>query len=204
METTAMVLPSWLVWVVQPAGLGRNRPQRPAPPPVRIRRDGDEKPRSVAAAQVRALCGPIEGLVGSARRPPVLEELAAEIEAAAWELALEVVEEGLVDDQAPRCSGSGRLGQLGDMPTFIVRALARARSTRGRSECDPAVRSQRRPATTPASERRSACAARDRDRVPAPAARALARSSPAVRESSAQTRCSPSRQRLNATRRRAW
>ena len=53
------------------------------------------------------------------RESPALEELAAEIEASAWELALAVVEEGLVDDQIPSLQRLGRLGQLGDMPTFI-------------------------------------------------------------------------------------
>ncbi len=49
-----------------------------------------------------------------------LEELAAEIEAGAWDLALAAVEEGLRDDQLPSLQRLGRLGQLGDMPTFIA------------------------------------------------------------------------------------
>jgi len=49
-----------------------------------------------------------------------LEELAAEIQAAAWELSLAAVDEGLVDDQIPSLQRLGRLGQLGDIPTFIV------------------------------------------------------------------------------------
>jgi diguanylate cyclase (GGDEF)-like protein len=48
-----------------------------------------------------------------------LEELAAEIQASAWELGLATVEEGLLDDQIPSLQRLGRLGQLGDMPTFI-------------------------------------------------------------------------------------
>ena len=52
--------------------------------------------------------------------PPPLELLAAEIRAAAWELALATVEEGLLDDQIPSLQRLGRLGQLGDMPAFIV------------------------------------------------------------------------------------
>jgi diguanylate cyclase (GGDEF)-like protein len=51
--------------------------------------------------------------------PPALEELAAEIQASAWELALAAAEEGLLDDQIPSLQRLGRLGQLGDMPTFI-------------------------------------------------------------------------------------
>jgi diguanylate cyclase (GGDEF)-like protein len=51
---------------------------------------------------------------------PALEELASAIEATAWDLANAVVEEGLVDDQIPSLQRLGRLGQLGDMPTFIV------------------------------------------------------------------------------------
>ena len=67
--------------------------------------------------------------------PSVLKELAAEIEASAWELALAVVEEGLVDDQIPSLQRLGRLGQLGDMPTFICelsRELADPRPERMR------------------------------------------------------------------------
>jgi diguanylate cyclase (GGDEF)-like protein len=45
--------------------------------------------------------------------------LAAEIRASAWELALAAAEEGLLDDQIPSLQRLGRLGQLGDMPTFI-------------------------------------------------------------------------------------
>jgi len=47
-------------------------------------------------------------------------QLAADIEASAWELALATVEEGLLDDQVPSLQRLGRLGQLGDLPTFIV------------------------------------------------------------------------------------
>ena len=45
--------------------------------------------------------------------------LAAEIQASAWELALAAAEEGLLDDQIPSLQRLGRLGQLGDVPTFI-------------------------------------------------------------------------------------
>jgi diguanylate cyclase (GGDEF)-like protein len=58
---------------------------------------------------------------------PALEELSAEIQASAWDLALAVVDEGVADDQIPSLQRLGRLGQLGDMPTFIAelgRALA--------------------------------------------------------------------------------
>lgn len=59
--------------------------------------------------------------VVSTREPvPALEELAAAIQATAWDLALAVVDEGLLDDQIPSLQRLGRLGQLGDMPTFIV------------------------------------------------------------------------------------
>ena len=56
----------------------------------------------------------------STRESAALEELSAEIHASAWELALEVVDEGLLDDQVPSLQRLGRLGQLGDMPTFIA------------------------------------------------------------------------------------
>src|SRR3954468_23331129 len=49
----------------------------------------------------------------------MLEELAAAIHADAWQLALATVDEGLQDDQLPALQRLGRLGQLGDMPTFI-------------------------------------------------------------------------------------
>jgi diguanylate cyclase (GGDEF)-like protein len=47
-------------------------------------------------------------------------QLAADIQASAWELALATVDEGLVDDQIPSLQRLGRLGQLGDLPSFIV------------------------------------------------------------------------------------
>jgi diguanylate cyclase (GGDEF)-like protein len=49
-----------------------------------------------------------------------VERLAAEIREHAWELALEVVEEGLRDDTMPSLARVGRLGQLGDVPTFVT------------------------------------------------------------------------------------
>ena len=52
--------------------------------------------------------------------PSPLEELASAVQAKAWELAVDVVEEGLLDDQLPSLQRLGRLGQLGDMPTFIA------------------------------------------------------------------------------------
>jgi diguanylate cyclase (GGDEF)-like protein len=53
-------------------------------------------------------------------QPPALGRLGAEIGTAADELALEVVEEGLRDDQIPSLARLGQAGQLGDMPTFIL------------------------------------------------------------------------------------
>jgi diguanylate cyclase (GGDEF)-like protein len=58
--------------------------------------------------------------VRTSQSPPALEQLAAEIQASAWDLALATIEEGLLDDQIPSLQRLGRLGQLGDMPTFIV------------------------------------------------------------------------------------
>jgi diguanylate cyclase (GGDEF)-like protein len=57
------------------------------------------------------------GVEGSS--PPSLERLAGDIRASAWDLALEVVEEGLQDEQIPSLERLGREGQLGDIPTFI-------------------------------------------------------------------------------------
>jgi diguanylate cyclase (GGDEF)-like protein len=48
-----------------------------------------------------------------------LAHLAEEIRAEAWDLALAVVAEGLRDDTIPPLARLGRIGQLGDMPTFI-------------------------------------------------------------------------------------
>jgi diguanylate cyclase (GGDEF)-like protein len=49
-----------------------------------------------------------------------LDRLGAAIRDAAWELALELVHEGLRDDTIPSLGRLGQLGQLGDMPTFIT------------------------------------------------------------------------------------
>ena len=59
-------------------------------------------------------------MVSTRETVAALEELASEIQAQAWDLALTAVEEGLVDDQIPSLQRLGRLGQLGDVPTFIV------------------------------------------------------------------------------------
>jgi diguanylate cyclase (GGDEF)-like protein len=62
-----------------------------------------------------------EGMeVGTAVTSEPLAQLAVEIRAEAWELALAVVEEGLRDDTIPPLARLGRIGQLGDMPTFIA------------------------------------------------------------------------------------
>jgi diguanylate cyclase (GGDEF)-like protein len=59
-------------------------------------------------------------MVSTHETAAALEELASEIEAEAWELALATVEEGLVDDQIPSLQRLGQVGQLGDVPSFIV------------------------------------------------------------------------------------
>src|SRR5438132_144280 len=61
----------------------------------------------------------------------MLDQLASAIQADAWQLAVETVEEGLRDDQVPSLQRLGRLGQLGDMPTFIAE-LARGLVVPGR------------------------------------------------------------------------
>jgi diguanylate cyclase (GGDEF)-like protein len=58
--------------------------------------------------------------VSTTEPPHALDQLAAEIRASAWDLALAAVDEGLLDDQIPSLQRLGRLGQLGDMPTFVV------------------------------------------------------------------------------------
>jgi len=52
--------------------------------------------------------------------PGALSTLGSELRAGGWELALEVVEEGLTDDVLPSLVRLGRVSQLGDMPTFIT------------------------------------------------------------------------------------
>jgi diguanylate cyclase (GGDEF)-like protein len=52
--------------------------------------------------------------------PEALSALGAELRGKGWELALEVVEEGLTDDVVPSLVRVGRVAQLGDMPTFII------------------------------------------------------------------------------------
>jgi len=55
-----------------------------------------------------------------AELPGALSALGAELRANGWELALEMVEEGLTDDVVPSLVRLGRVAQLGDMPTFIT------------------------------------------------------------------------------------
>ena len=52
--------------------------------------------------------------------PTALGSLGAELRANGWELALEVVDEGLRDDVVPSLVRLGRIAQLGDMATFIT------------------------------------------------------------------------------------
>jgi diguanylate cyclase (GGDEF)-like protein len=52
--------------------------------------------------------------------PTALASLGAELRAQGWELALEVIDEGLRDDVIPSLVRLGRVAQLGDMPTFIA------------------------------------------------------------------------------------
>jgi diguanylate cyclase (GGDEF)-like protein len=56
----------------------------------------------------------------SADAATALPLLGSELRAQGWELALEVVEEGLSDDVIPSLVRLGRLAQLGDLPTFIA------------------------------------------------------------------------------------
>ena len=48
-----------------------------------------------------------------------LAQLGNEIRAAAWELGAQVVEAGLQGDTVPSLARLGRLGQIGDLPTFV-------------------------------------------------------------------------------------
>lgn len=49
----------------------------------------------------------------------MLAPIGADLRASGWELALEIVEEGLRDDVIPSLARLGRVAQLGDIPTFI-------------------------------------------------------------------------------------
>jgi diguanylate cyclase (GGDEF)-like protein len=64
----------------------------------------------------------VEPAAAPTSRP--LAQLAEEIRSGAWELALAVVDEGLRDDTIPPLARLGRVGQLGDMPTFIAELAA--------------------------------------------------------------------------------
>src|SRR5919202_3779371 len=57
--------------------------------------------------------------LGSGATSEALAHLAEEIRVDAWDLALAVCEEDLRYDQIPPLARLGRVGQLGDMPTFI-------------------------------------------------------------------------------------
>jgi diguanylate cyclase (GGDEF)-like protein len=61
---------------------------------------------------------PYPGPVPDVSEP--LSALADEIRTSAWDIAVEVVEEGLREDAVPSLQRLGQVGQLGDMPTFIV------------------------------------------------------------------------------------
>jgi diguanylate cyclase (GGDEF)-like protein len=52
--------------------------------------------------------------------PGALSALGSGLSANGWELALEVIEEGLTDDVVPSLVRLGRVSQFGDMPTFIT------------------------------------------------------------------------------------
>jgi diguanylate cyclase (GGDEF)-like protein len=55
----------------------------------------------------------------SAGLQPALAALAEELRGSSWELALDVVDEGVRDGTMPSLARLGRIGQVGDMPTFI-------------------------------------------------------------------------------------
>jgi diguanylate cyclase (GGDEF)-like protein len=58
--------------------------------------------------------------VDSGSADAAVARLAEAIRANAWELALEFVEEGLGGDAIPSLARLGQIGQLGDIPTFIL------------------------------------------------------------------------------------
>jgi len=119
--------PFLLVWMLccrwKPGGTGRRlrRHRHPADPPGRRRKllnlSNDE-----SALELRFVATDADGYRVDAPLPETSESLAHladEIRAEAWDLALAVVAEGLRDDTIPPLARLGRIGQLGDMPTFI-------------------------------------------------------------------------------------
>lgn len=56
----------------------------------------------------------------SSEVPASVSELGAELRRSGWDLALEVIHEGLRDDVIPSLARLGTVAQLGDMPTFIA------------------------------------------------------------------------------------
>src|SRR5919198_674715 len=59
------------------------------------------------------------GFATTAARAATLARLADELRSAAWDLALEYVEEGLRDDAIPSLARLARREQLGDVPTVF-------------------------------------------------------------------------------------
>src|SRR5438309_1121299 len=109
----------------------------PAPPPSRPTGSGTGKPLHLTSARISSRtrcrreipCLELRFVAANADAscmeslPPEtsesLAQLADEIRAEAWDLALAVVAEGLREDAIPPLARLGRIGQLGDMPTFI-------------------------------------------------------------------------------------
>src|SRR5690348_12901771 len=79
-------------------GTGRRGRHRHLP---RIAGSGTKSAGIVAGCSRFGVRAPIHDGAVSMRESSALEELSAEIQATAWELALAVVDEGLLDDQVP-------------------------------------------------------------------------------------------------------
>src|ERR671935_52379 len=114
METTDIGFPFWLGLLSFRRGSGGTGIRRTPAPPPRRRRRVVGRPPMVSAPFVRILS--YMAVEGS--RPIALGRLAEELRGSSLELALEVVEEGLAEDQIPSMARLGREGQLGDVPTF--------------------------------------------------------------------------------------
>src|SRR5262249_59171502 len=97
-------------------GWGGTGLRRPPPPPPGCLRRVVGRPPMVSARVVRILS--YMAVEGS--RPAALGRLADELRGSSFELALEVIDEALAEDQIPSMARLGREGQLGDVPTFIV------------------------------------------------------------------------------------
>src|SRR3954454_1760959 len=119
METTGMVAPFSVSIAVHRRASRGSRRVRARPPSTEVAPPGRRDVESTESYPDPAVARSVRvGGVPVAMRPGV-RELGPELRLRCWELALEVVEEGLRDDSIPSLARLGRVAQLGDIPTFV-------------------------------------------------------------------------------------